>query len=705
MFTNILSSVTIKKNFITAQTTQLYDKIQYMNEMLKDIALVSLMHDIPHVIQQAQLSSRNAIFFEKWTDKPDLHDFIFSNHLQKDLDNKTIDEKRIYAELIAAAENLSVAKIIESKGELSPLKSVYSVIKNKSALSPHMETFFHASEMSDAIILETERSKKDLYFAPSYLLTSFIEDTNKLLSNSKIPKINTLYHIIKKYLWSISLSHHGGDFCYSIFDHAKVTCAIACSLYLYLSINHKNVFISQNINFVREKINDPVEPRMILLKLNLLVNDSKYDSNILNLAEKGILISACHKILDIFHLYEPNILYMGKDFSLILLPNLNTEKIAKLIEEINFRLFKNYSGRFQISYKSQIVRDNDIIQHYSSSTNLSCMLWNDLFPEKYTNPLMPDDFYQNEYDNFFGPYKTDADKKVCPDCGFFMEDISSCTICENTKKEKDTSSIALFINKKSDNNDLFKLIRIQEPTRVDTEGIMYFFSTSGNFLKESCYREKIDTGFFPEKISFTQTDIRMRIRVFAKNLENHLNEYPNISIIHSYLSLIDIFLSFYFEKLCETYPGIVILRSTASEIIFSCDIFNISPVMKQVFDDMKNFLRDCPTVVTHIYFESDDIFKNDFIKFDLKNNENLFFLFDKSLPWAKATELLEKANVLINYPDIRNDFMFRDFLINISEGNFLIQIEHKYKNEILNFFDPQLLSKWILYLSTKEPLK
>lgn len=677
-----------------------------MNEILTDIALISLLHDIPHIIQQAQIPAppeKNIIFYDRWTNRPDFYDFIFKYHTHKDLDNHDIDEKRIYAELIASSENLSLAKKIDCKGELSPLKSVYSVIKNKPALTSHIEAFFHASEMSDAILLDSQRSKKDLYFAPSYIISSFIEDINRLFSLSEFPKVNTLFYLIKKYFWSMALSHHGDDFCYSVFDHAKITCAIACSLYQYLRVNHKNVLISRNINFIREKMSDPVEPRMQLLKINLITDQPKPDSNAAKLIKRNILISVSHKILDAFQLFEPNIIYAGNEYSLVLLPNLNMDKIIRQIEDLNLILYENYRGLYQVSFNSQILKENDITAHFSSCRNLAGMLWNEILPSTDLNPPFAQGFHINEYDRFFGPYKTDCDKKSCSFCGILFENSSDCPVCGKIFSQKDVSESVLFIEKKNCGNELFRFIPCNELSKIDTDGTAYFLSGQGNFIKDSIFRQKIDSGFMPGKVlTETKFNHRIRIKISARNPENHMNIYPSFSFIHSYLSMIEIFLPFYFEKLANTYNDIEILSSISSETVFTFDLSNLYLLIKNIFHDVENFLRDCPTVSAYVFFETDDNLKNDIVKFDLRNKNNLFFIFDKSINWVQALQFLETGDRIINYPDIKTDSALLEFLTRISNGNFSTPVAHKYRDEILNFFDPRLLSKWILYLIKKE---
>ncbi|MDV7397519.1 hypothetical protein RZS08_39320, partial [Arthrospira platensis SPKY1] len=170
---------------------------------------------------------------KNWFSDTDLFFYVLEHHTHDNLNPHPLTQHRIAAEIIAQAENLSLGITTASLGELSPMKSFFQTVSGNKENSEHYELFFQTSELGEDILLELHQSKKDLYFAPSYVVSSFLDDLSTVFTSKHNPQPNIIYYLFKKYFWSFALSRHGADVSFSVYDHGKMTCALACALHAF----------------------------------------------------------------------------------------------------------------------------------------------------------------------------------------------------------------------------------------------------------------------------------------------------------------------------------------------------------------------------------------------------------------------------------------------------------------------------------------
>lgn len=678
-----------------------------MNEIFNKFALTALLHDIPHVIKSLNLQNDTEnIFCSNFFKDPLDFGFVFKKHTRKDLDNSHINEIRILAEIIAESENLSLAKNIDSKGELSPLKSIFSVMRDKTSNKTVHDKFFHASEMSDDILVGTKSSKKDLYFSPSYQTSSFLDELNSLLQKQPLSSVNTVCYLLKKYFWAITLSHHGDDFFFSLYDHLKMTCAISCCLYMFLEKNHKNILLSKNIDLVREKILDLSEPRFSLVKIELQTRNKSASTQ--KFLSKNILLWASHKVIEKYNLNITTLFYINDRYSILLLPNISPDLILQILNDLNIILFKNHDRSFSLTYTETLLKGNDITDHFSSHQNISDILWNHVLPKQNLSQNFDNDFLNENFDDLFGPTKTTLKKNICLSCktDITTPNLPYCKKCNPLFNNE----IKLFIKYQNKNTDQTDYLPINEPKHdgKNKSGILYTFATSGKFLNKEAIDKNLDFGFFPDVYTpedKKQNKIKLLLKTIAINPKEHIDSYNNISQLHSYMSLSDIIMQFGIAKIIKKQNNTDVLYSQNSELLISADIFSLHSLVNVIHESLEGYFQDCPAVSLYARLITPDDSLTDLAKFDTKNRDDIFFLFNHGLTWNMALDLFETSEkflkTLKESPETTRKNILK--LLHCNKQMSLLNTsalnkEHWVREFFMDFFNPQLLCRWTLFL-------
>ena len=578
-------------------------------ETIQQISYLSLIHDIYYIVNSIDLNYDKNIFFNTTCfDDVKKFDFLLKIFTKKNLDNLPLNEARIIGELISEAEQISLACDITEKGELSPLKSIFS-------LSAGHDYFFNASEISENILLGTKKSKKDLYFAPSYLVSSFIDEF-EALSKSTAFQINTLYFLIKKYFWSISLAHHGEDFSFSVYTHAKMTCAIACALYQYLNEHHNNIFISQNINMIRETLQNPTEPRFLFLKLSC-----EQKTNVKKISIRHLLLWASHIIINRFHLYTPSIFHVTEEYSILILPNTNNKQLTDIITEIKDYIFTELSPDIHFSTSSFTLRKNDISPHFSSSHKISSLIFDNIIT---TVPTTDTLFFEKNYDYYFTPQTPYDNKK---DMAIKLpEKINFLNIPTSTEK----ISMLNYDEIKQDKNS--------------TGNFRYLFNTDFSLAKYN------NCGFLLDTICNNETESlpKITINIAVSNPESNLPYYPSISLIGTLFDLTELITQLGIKNILKKSDS-RISKSSGNTISFSADPLSLRKILNEIYHYYISIIGNCDTVSISAYIQTEPFEKNNYVKLDIQEKQNLVFIFDNFLEWDQIFELFEQAEFLTNF--------------------------------------------------------
>ena len=644
-------------------------------ETTKQISYLSLLHDIYYIVNSMDLNYDKIIFFNPTFLKNEKNfNFILKNLTKNKLETLPLNEPRILGELIIEAEKISLASEINGTGELSPLKSIFTQAQSH-------DYFFNASEISENILLGTKKSKKDLYFAPSYLVSSFMDEFKCLAEQSSDLSINTLYFLIKKYFWSISLAHHGDDFSFSIYSHAKMTCAIACALYQYLNEHHNNIFISQNITVIREILQNPTEPRFLFVKLTC-ENKKEYS----HFSSKHLLLWASHIIINTFNLFVPSIFNVTNDYSVLILPNIDKNKLNKIITDLNNHILTETSEDIYLSASSFETRKNDIFPHFSSSRNASSFIFGDII----RSTAKTDASYLNShYDYFFTPQP--AKKTEDQTCLKTQNNINSLMIPVNTGKL-----------------ELFNY-REKKQDKKNEIGFEYFFNPGITLTQQ----KNSSIGYLLDSIDGNEADSYPKITIIINinNPESHLPYYPNLSILNTLFTLTELITQMGIKNILNQSKT-TFLNGFNNTISFHAKPLSLKKILREVYDYYHSVIGSCEylSILAHIQTEPNE--NNEYIKLNIMNKENLVFVFNNFLKWEQVFEILDQAEFLSNFYEKCDNTVKKHFLnfIKSTLKNKFFNVSHLLNSiddkDIYEYFvnvnNPFLLTKLIDMIIKKE---
>ena len=172
-----------------------------------------------------------------------LSDIVY-NHHREDLDKSNLrDSTKILAEIICEADNLASGERQPDPTvkKQQPLESIFSKIDNvyNEKLNPKLylqdicELFYN--EYSFPIIKdEYDIDKLEEKYADWW---KKFEDEIKKVNKDEL---ETLFYVLKKYLWCVPSSSYKTRSDVSLFEHSKITAAIAISMYRFLTEKYGN---------------------------------------------------------------------------------------------------------------------------------------------------------------------------------------------------------------------------------------------------------------------------------------------------------------------------------------------------------------------------------------------------------------------------------------------------------------------------------
>jgi len=406
-------------------------------DMKTKILLSAFFHDIGK-FQQRGISLSERLKHQEYSSafvnglfKDELINLLVRNHHIDDIRTSNLSgEKRILAEIVCEADNLASGE--RNSDPLvrfqQPLESIFSKINYKNESYP---TYFqNLSEISygkyqfpvnkDNLKLdELENSYKDWW-------DKFYSEINKADKN----EIETLMNISKKYLWCIPSSSYKTRSDVSLFEHSKITSALAVSMYDFLIEKYEKV---ENISI--EKINNRDEERFQLILADI-TGIQKY---IYNISHKGaskalkgrsfyiqqLLDNIAYYILDEnLNLPITNLIYSSGGKFYILAPNTervnnSLDSIEKLLEE---RFFEEYNGDLNVIFGKIALSGTDLQFDSNKKEHLISEKWDKLNKIVETNKRHK--FSKNWNYNFFKPTGASGNVELCIATGNELADKS-----------------------------------------------------------------------------------------------------------------------------------------------------------------------------------------------------------------------------------------------------------------------------------------
>jgi len=363
----------------------------YSNEE-KTLILGALFHDIGKFQQRCvPISQRekhqllSSGFVNKLFENDSLANIVL-NHHNSDLKKSRLSGAiRMIAEVICEADNLASG---ERKPDLDvknqqPLESIFTRINIKKDNCPlHFQTicdlYFNNYHFP---INKTVFDLKDLESIYKEHWKTFIEEIN----TADKEEIETIFYILKKYLWCIPSSSYKTRSDVSLFEHSKITAAIAVAMYKFLMEKFKGTI---------EALKD-FENREEFRYQLILADMTGIQNYIYNIGHKGaakalkgrsfflqqMLDNIAYYILDEkLNLPITNLIYSSGGKFYIFAPN--TVTINKVIEEtkreLELKFLNEYQGSLGIIIDKILLNGKDLEYNEQGKDHPISEKWDEL---------------------------------------------------------------------------------------------------------------------------------------------------------------------------------------------------------------------------------------------------------------------------------------------------------------------------------------
>ncbi len=150
--------------------------------------------------------------------------------------------------------------------------------------------------------------------------------------------LNELYYILMKYTWCVP-SYTQGDADISLFDHSRVTAAIATCLFEAKDEEKRLLLVEGDISGIQGFIYDVASPEEARRGMGKRLRGRSFYLTLLNQ-------TIAEFIVDVLDLYIVNLIWCGGGHFLILAPNTedNRKKLEGIESEINKWMMKEFRG-------------------------------------------------------------------------------------------------------------------------------------------------------------------------------------------------------------------------------------------------------------------------------------------------------------------------------------------------------------------------
>jgi len=355
----------------------------------EQIYLAALLHDIGKFWQRTEWrrqfvphAEQSADFMvEHFKDETLLRDLTRFHHV-KDLKASTLTGKdRILAEIVYESDNLASMereRDVENFSE-KRLVNVFSLIGKRNNAGNWQKTvektYQPLGRLNPAEQLypmpTDESASKDRQVRDMW--EQFSSEFKKEAANGA--NVTTLYYLCKKYLWCQSSAYWKNSPEISLFEHSRLTAAIATCIYDFLqpkinTIPSSDLSAAAN-NASKGNVLDRTEKRFLLVLADLSgIQDYIYNiahDNALK-ALKGrsfylqqLMDGVALQILNDLELQEAHLLFSGGGVFYLLLPNTDTAKkvLNDTERKVNEDILKTYHGVLSLNFAWDELCGND----------------------------------------------------------------------------------------------------------------------------------------------------------------------------------------------------------------------------------------------------------------------------------------------------------------------------------------------------------
>jgi len=353
------------------------------------IAVAALMHDIGKFMQRAVtetkqtfahpelseafFSEQKQVFYKE--DEKFLEDlrFLVSHHHERDLDESGKSGKlRILAEILSEADNISSGEREKDTkitlGLLTPILARVNLGKQEPKNS--RDYFFSLSPLSfdnptDFLYPVSGSESANTNIESMYMKhwKAFLEEYRELVQangNKLVP--DSLFYLLQKYCWCIPSAYYQTQPDISLFEHSKITAALATSLYRFFSDLGSEIFNSVDPQQARQHIKNRDEKRFLFVVVDIngiqdFIYSISHRKGLRSLKGRSFYIEMLSEVILRYiiwdpeiNLFENNIVFSGGGKGYLILPISCKERLEELKEEIEQWLFDKFEGRLMASF-------------------------------------------------------------------------------------------------------------------------------------------------------------------------------------------------------------------------------------------------------------------------------------------------------------------------------------------------------------------
>ncbi len=347
-----------------------------MYEKVKSVTMAGLLHDIGKVLHRgANVDGRaHSISGHDWVkeyiDNPAILNSIRYHHHQ-DIEKAQI-EKGSLAYIVYLADNIASGvdrRDIEGEAlggfdKNRPLESIYNLLNDSNAKAVHALT-----TLDEKINYPSDFEKHDLASYYNKIIFGLAEGLRAV--EYKGEYVNSLLELTEAYLSYVPSSTNLGEVSdISLFDHSKITAALAACIVLYMTSlgrdDYRLELFEKRHGFYQEKAFclfscdiSGVQPFIYTISSKGALKGLRSRSFYLEL----LLENLADEILSSCTLYRTNLIYTGGGHAYILLPNTveARERAAAVIRNLNKNLLKLYGTRLFVAYGMQECSANELM--------------------------------------------------------------------------------------------------------------------------------------------------------------------------------------------------------------------------------------------------------------------------------------------------------------------------------------------------------
>lgn len=357
----------------------------------KTLILGALFHDIGKFQQRGIPESQrlkhqeySSGFVKNLFNDEKLSEIVYTHHKEELNKSELSGIHRALAEIICEADNLASGerKPDPSVKNQQPLESIFSKVdygKNDRTLyfQDISELFYlkyNFPIIKESYDLETlEEKYKEWWIA-------FSEEIKKINLN----EIENIFFVLKKYLWCVPSSSYKTRSDVSLFEHSKITAAIAISMYKYLNEKYNGALT----NFKDYENKDEYRYKLVLADITGI------QSYIYNIGHRGaakalkgrsfflqqMLDNIAYYFLSRLKLPITNLIYSSGGKFYLFAPNtkeLNTT-LVELQKEIEKKFLYDYNGALGIIIGSIELNGKDLEYNQAGKDHPISEKWNKL---------------------------------------------------------------------------------------------------------------------------------------------------------------------------------------------------------------------------------------------------------------------------------------------------------------------------------------